>query len=228
MRIIGLSICLFLTMTGVSSGQGNLNPIKESTAYLDRLQVPGTGDLFVDLLRFEEVLLELKIDESQRAVLKESFREIREARDEYRKFGTPIRNPKLDSKQKDVLTRLGKSVTTLQSNIEDILDPLQIDRLVGIFCQQQGGKALLNPIVAKRVKLDSTQKEKMVTIVKTSTIGKVDAFSKEAMKDVELKVKALDSSILEILTEEQRHSFSALTGEKFELIRASKDASPSK
>jgi hypothetical protein len=117
----------------------------------------------------------------------------------------------------------------LQSNIEDILDPLQIDRLLGIFCQEQGGRALLNPIVANRVNLDATQRSEVVKIIKTSTIGKIDFFSKDAMKEAELKMKELDSSVMKILTEEQRLSFSALKGEKFQLlVRTSKDAIPSR
>ena len=87
-----VSFCLVFSVASVSNGQSLTDLKKQSKTNLDllaqRILGRGTGNAFLDLLKNDQVLVELRVDESQRTELYEGFREIIEVRDELTSLAT--------------------------------------------------------------------------------------------------------------------------------------------
>lgn len=189
---------------------------------MEGLRDRGTGNAFLDLLKSEDVLIELKVDDFQKSEINDQFREIKALHTEMQKVRSTL-SSKFDRPNREfsqVVAKLSNATEGFQLIVEDILDPLQVGRLVGLFCQQEGGMAIFNLLVAERIGLSPSQRAKAAELLKKSVTEKMDFQSKDAMTVLMRKRKETEGLILDLLTEEQKNTFATLKGGEFKPIQS--------
>ena len=182
-RAIGkLSFSLCFLIANITAGQETLRKLeKTSVSSVNQIRDQATGNGLLDLLRFEEICKELKVDDIQKAELDEKFRKIQVLRAELwnKRTQKPFAKFNLtDSDFANSIGQLAKATDDFASAITEILNPLQVDRLVGIYCQQEGGLALVNSLVATRIDLSEDSRKKVADEIRKSLdplIGNCDS-----------------------------------------------------
>jgi hypothetical protein len=156
-----------------------------------------TGDAVVDMLRNKEVQKELNLDGAQQVDIARMIREIESALAEWRdELALPS-----ESKRREIAERLTKLTKSFVAEIDDLLDPNQVDRLLGIICQIHGVIAVVHPIIEKRLEISVKQRAKIHGIIKGFKPGKDD----------------IRETILNVLTDDQKQKLDSMKGKPIEL-----------
>jgi len=222
-----LSFSFCFLIANVSVGQETLGKLERtSVSSVNQIRDQVTGNGLLDLLRFEEIRKELKVDDIQKAELDEKFHKIQVLRAELRTKRAQKPFAKVDLTDSDFANSIGqlaKATDDFASAIAEILDPLQVDRLIGIYCQQEGVLAFVNSLVATRIGLSEDSRKKVSDEIRKSLVGNMDfpgkdgAGGKVALNALLNRRKDTEGSIRKILTEEQRTTFESLLGVPFKL-----------
>ncbi len=177
-------------------------------ASAQRFGGPSNGGLqSLALVRNEAVQKELKLTDEQKEKLAKKVEALR---------GNP---PNVQ----DPLQRFREMNKKRAEIVKEVLDKKQQKRLEEIQLQRTGAAAMADPDIAKKLKLDDDQKEKMKKILmedragakpfdRTATQEERQKFITEMRKRVEKR----NTALLAVLTPEQKEAFEKMQGEKFE------------
>jgi len=166
--------------------------------------VTSTGEPVLDVLRIKEVQVELNCDREQQVDIADRFRDIDESLAEWKKLNHLTRDERthlFQSKRREVAERIAKLTKCFVAEIEDVLNPNQVDRLLAIFCQIHGAIAVTHPIVEKRLGISINQRTRIHGIVRNFKLGD------EGIEDL----------ILNVLTDDQKRELVSMKGKSFEL-----------
>jgi hypothetical protein len=186
------------------------------------------------LLRNEKVQGEVKITDEEKAALEKAGEKVREMTSpagggrgfqNFRDMSEEERKKVMDEMQ----ARMKKANEAAREELEGILPPEKLSRLLGIYIQNsQMGQVLSNPMVAEELELTDEQKEK-VTKTGTELAEEMQSTMSELFgggpgtdrsaiqtKMEEFRKKG-DEKYLSILTDDQKKKLEELKGAEFKL-----------
>lgn len=178
----------------------------------------GGGGL-AGLLMMKEVCEEIKMDEDQTAELEvmkkeiqESMRSLFEGR-QGRERPDQAAMEAAGAKMRD----MGKK---MEEKLEELLDPNQMDRLLGLLAQQQGLMSLSNSMISTRLGITEEQKTKMSEMEKEAGEAMRSIFANgppgpDSFAKMQTMRKEGEAKLLALLTDDQKKSLEDLKGETF-------------
>jgi len=179
----------------------------------------------IALLMMKEVREELKLDEDQTKELDVSGKEMREESMALFQNGDNAGGPpdfaKIQERMKEVMPKMLAITSKFESKLEEVLDPNQMDRLLGLVVQRDGARSLSNGMVAARLKITEDQKAKMAELEKSQGEAMRAAMQgggprgPEMMEKMQALRKESDEKLSAILSDEQKKSMEAMKGEEF-------------
>ena len=183
----------------------------------------GMGGGVTGLLMMKEVREELKLDEDQVAELEDLGKAMMESMKNMRPQGGGGgggggQPPNAQDRQA-VMEKMRKANEENEAKVEEILDPKQFDRLVGLYIQSANLQSLNTKLVATRLGITEDQKTKMAEIAKANTEKMRELFQAGFGPDAREKMGKMrdeaDAKIKEILTAKQKEDMEALKGAEF-------------
>lgn len=180
----------------------------------------GGGGLF-SLTQVAEVQAELKIDEDQKMELEAIGKEMSDARRALMPALADGGRPDM-AKMRELMPKMAEMQTKYEGKLEEVLDPKQMDRLLGLFVQRDEIRTLSNAIVAAKLKITDEQKAELAKIEKANGEAMMSAFSGGGGGggDMREKFQAMrkenEEKTMGILTAEQKKTMEDMKGAKFE------------
>jgi hypothetical protein len=181
---------------------------------------------------------ELKIKDDQKDKLVTAMKPVSEKRRELFQQGAQRGQQPTDEQRKEMAEKRAKLDEDARKAIEGVLNEDQVKRLSQINFQMMGVNAYTNKQVEVALKLTDDQKEKIKGIVEGYTkdagelrrsgpmVQRGQQPSEEDLKkraEIQKKVQALatetDDKVSEKLTDEQKTSWKAMKGEKFDVSK---------
>jgi hypothetical protein len=167
------------------------------------------------LLMMKEVREELKLDEDQVAELEDLGKAMRNMRPQGGGGGQP---PNAQDRQA-MMEKMQKANEENEAKVEEILDPKQFDRLVGLYIQASKLQSLNSKLVATRLGITEDQKTKMAEIAKANGEKMRELFQGGFGPDAREKMGKMrdeaEAKIKEVLTDKQKQDMEALKGAEF-------------
>jgi hypothetical protein len=166
------------------------------------------------LLRMEEVRNEIKMEDS-------TWEAVQEAQQDAMGDLRGIR----DMSEDERAAKIKEIGTKAQDLVDEVLEPAQQKRLLGLLVQQRGVRSVTNSMVAKEISLSEDGVKKATEAMMQSMEGMREKmrpaegerpdFTKmrEAMEEAN---KEADKAIEATLSDDQKKALDALKGEKFE------------
>lgn len=175
----------------------------------------------------------IKLDETQKTELREAQEAMRE---EQNKLREEMRNSAQGGDNQgggrgrgfggmtdEMRAKMAEMAAKADAKIQDILDPAQFDRLLGIFAQQDTVRALNHKLISERLSITEEQKGKIKAAEEESGQKLRDLFTggggrpgPEAFEKMQAARKETEEKVVGVLTDEQKKKFDELKGEKFE------------
>ena len=186
----------------------------------------GGGGLF-SLTQITEVQAELKIDEDQKKELESIAKEMRDARTALMPALADGGRPDM-AKLRELMPKMAEMQTKFEGKLEEVLDPKQMDRLLGLFVQRDEIRTLSNAMVAAKLKITDEQKAELAKIEKANGEAMMSAMSGfaggggggGAGGDMREKFQAMrkenEEKTMVVLTAEQKKTMEDMKGAKFE------------
>jgi Spy/CpxP family protein refolding chaperone len=180
----------------------------------------GGGGLF-SLTQVAEVQAELKIDEDQKKELEAIGKEMSDARRALMPAPADGGRPDM-AKMRELMPKMAEMQTKYEGKLEEVLDPKQMDRLLGLFVQRDEIRTLSNAIVAAKLKITDEQKAELAKIEKANGEAMMSAFSGGGGGggDMREKFQAMrkenEEKTMGVLTAEQKKTMEDMKGPKFE------------
>ena len=175
------------------------------------------------LLMMKEVREELKLDEDQVAELEDLGKAMMESMKNMRPQGGGGGQPPNPQDIQAMMAKVQKANEENEAKVEEILDPKQFDRLVGLYIQRANLQSLNTKLVATRLGITEEQKTKVAEINKAN--GEKmrekmrelfqDGFGPDAREKMGKMRDEADAKIKEILTAKQKEDMEALKGAEF-------------
>lgn len=192
----------------------------------------GVMSMFM-LLRNEKVQGEIKITDEEKSALEKAGEKIRESTMPPG-GGGGFRNPRDMSEEdrnkmmEEMQARMKKANEAAREELEGILPPEKLSRLLGIYIQNSGmAQVLTNPMITDELELSDEQKEK---VTKTGTeqqeemraaMGELFGGGGGDRSAIQAKMeefrKKAEEKYSSILTEEQKKKMEELKGAEFKL-----------
>ena len=167
------------------------------------------------LLMMKEVREELKLDEDQVAELEDLGKAMKNMRPQGGGGGQP---PNAQDRQA-MMEKMQKANEENEAKVEEILDPKQFDRLVGLFIQASNLQSLNSKLVATRLGITEDQKTKMAEIAKANGEKMRELFQGGFGPDAREKMGKMrdeaEAKIKEVLTDKQKQDMETLKGAEF-------------
>ena len=118
-------------------------------------------------------------------------------------------------------TKIQEAMASIQekseSKLGDILDPVQMDRLVGLYVQRDGVRTLNSKTIATRLEITADQKAKMKEQQTSAMEEFRAAMTPGADRDAIEKLRTQgEKKMMDILTQAQKDKMESLKGAKFE------------
>ena len=180
------------------------------------------------LLRMKEVREELKLDEDQVAELEELGKAAMESmRNLLPQRGGPgganggggQPTPPNAQDMQAMMDKMQKAAEENEAKVEEILDPKQLDRLVGLMIQRGNLQSLSSKLVATRLGITEDQKAKMAEVNKANGEKMRElfqgGFSQDAREKMTKMREEAEGKIKEILTAKQKEDMETLKGPEF-------------
>jgi len=180
------------------------------------------------LLAMKEVREELKLDEDQVAELEELGKSVMESMRNLRPQGggpgganggggqPGAFNPQ---DMQAMMEKVQKITEENESKVEEILDPKQVDRLVGLVIQRSNVQAVKSKLVASRLGITDDQKAKMAEIEKANGEKMRELFQGGFNQDAREKMTKMreegEAKLKEVLTAKQKEDMESLKGPEF-------------
>jgi len=170
------------------------------------------------LLMMKEVREELKLDEDQVAELEDLGKAMMESMKNMRPQGGGGQPPNAQDRQA-MMEKMQKANEENEAKVEEILDPKQFDRLVGLYIQASKLQSLNSKLVATRLGITEDQKTKMAEIAKANGEKMRELFQGGFGPDAREKMGKMrdeaEAKIKEVLTDKQKQDMEALKGAEF-------------
>lgn len=192
---------------------------------------PGGRGGITSLLSIKEVRDELKMDEEQTKEIDAFTKELRdEMQSQFAGFGGGRGGPGGGAAAPD-MTKINEAIAKMQqkseSKLGEVLDPIQMDRLVGLFIQRDGVQTLSSKIISTRLEITEDQKTKLADQEKNAWEGMRSLFGSGAgggggggggdmREKMEKMRKDSEEKITGVLTAAQKAKMEELKGAKFE------------
>jgi Spy/CpxP family protein refolding chaperone len=189
----------------------------------------GGGAGLGGLLMMEQVVDHLKVDDGQ----KKDLKVVQDAAsEEMRKMFTEMRESGGD--RDGMRKKMQEFASKSESKIEEILDPVQFDRLLGLFVQRGLGQGLTHKTIAARVGVDEGLQEKIREIDGGVMASMGQMFQRpeggggppdreemrkrfeESREKMQKARKEADEKIMGLLNSDQKTKLEQLKGDKFE------------
>ena len=175
------------------------------------------------LLMMKEVREELKLDEDQVAELEDLGKAMMESMKNMRPQGGGGGGgggqPPNPQDIQAMMAKVQKANEENEAKVEEILDPKQFDRLVGLYIQSANLQSLNTKLVATRLGITEEQKTKMAEIAKANGEKMRELFQGGFGPDAREKMGKMrdeaEEKIKEILTDKQKQDMEALKGAEF-------------
>ena len=183
----------------------------------------GMGGGVTGLLMMKEVREELKLDEDQVAELEElgkaMMESMRNMRPQGGAGGGGGGQPPNPQDIQAMMAKVQKANEENEAKVEEILDPKQVDRLVGLLIQRSNLQSLNTKLVAARLEITEDQKTKMAEINKANGEKMRELFQGGFGPDAREKMGKMrdeaEAKIKEVLTAKQKEDMEALKGAEF-------------
>ena len=174
-------------------------------------QVPAALEL-MGLLRDEKVRKEVSLEE-------DTYEAIREAQ--------PDMQAMFQASEDERAKMMKEANTKAQDMLDEVFEPAQQKRLMGLLVQQRGNSAVTNELIAKEIGLDEAGIKKVQEVAQESQSSVREKMremfqgggppDREKMQEAMAEArKAGDEAIAKALTADQKQKLEALKGEKFE------------
>lgn len=168
------------------------------------------------LLMIKEVRDELKLDEDQVQELEDMGKAMMESMRSMR----PAQGQQPDMKaMQEAAEKMRKAMAESESKVEEMLDPKQVDRLIGLVIQRDNLRALNSKLVADRLGVTEEQKTKMAAIEKEQGEKMRELFQGGFNADMRDKMREMreagEAKIKDLLTDKQKSDMEALKGPEF-------------
>ena len=193
-----------------------------TVSFCDAQNLFGTGGAVMGLLRYKEVQNELKINDDQAPKLaliaNEMNQEMRQALD------VAMRNPRNapSAEMMRELKRMKELRNKYDSELDDILDPNQLERLLGLLIQKSYSQSLSHPLIATRIQLTDEQKTKIAELESAHGEASQDLIRDKGGRLGQDLGQALQNittrygtKAANVLTEEQRKIMDSMKGDPF-------------
>jgi len=180
------------------------------------------------LLMMKEVREELKLDEDQVAELEEvgkaameSMRSMFRPQGGQAGGGQPGGGPGGFNPQdmQAMMEKAQKAAEENEAKVEEILDPKQLDRLVGLMIQRSNVQAVKSKLVATRLGITEEQKTKMAEIDKANSEKMRELFQGGFSQDAREKMSKMreegEAKLKDVLTAKQKEDMESLKGPEF-------------
>jgi Spy/CpxP family protein refolding chaperone len=149
----------------------------------------------------DEVQSELKLSDEQKEKLRALNDEMRtQMREMFQSGERPDREKML------------KMMESTSNKLNDALDEGQRKRLMGIFVQVNGVGAILDPMVAKELKITDEQRKQLRESLRSMRDG-----GREQAGSPEERRAKFEKGLAAVLTDEQQKKLDSLKGEKFDV-----------
>jgi len=193
-----LGLLLLVIHVRFADGQVGLN----SGLQKKFAKVPPSNFIGSDLLQLltkDEVLVELRSDVEQKTEILEEIRKIQEGMNEA--LAATQENKKV------LFSNVFSAREKLISRLDEILDPIQLNRLVGIYIRRIGGMTLCNSMVADKLNLTDAQRQQISEIASKQTLGDYSKIRGDIKEQIALRRIETGRQMLSVLTSEQRRLF---------------------
>ena len=194
------------------------------------------GRGIASLLTIKEVRDELKMDEEQTKEMEAFAKELRdEMQSQFAGFGSGRGGPGGSGGGgpgggggggAPDMTKINEAMAKMQlkseSKLGEVLDPIQMDRLVGLFIQRDGVQTLSSKIISTRLEITEDQKTKLADQEKNAWEGMRSLFGGggggggDMREKMEKMRKESEEKISSVLTSAQKAKMDELKGAKFE------------
>lgn len=170
------------------------------------------------LLKQRAVLDDLRLDESQRAAVREFLARIeKEWLELFRDFSR--RTPA--ERRRQIL----KQARAYEAEAHAIMTPTQLSRLRQIELQLKGARAFRDPEIAAALELTAQQRDQIQALEEASLFGWMKAARSQGNRkapgqDAGPQERPANNPVLTLLTEEQSRKWQEMTGEPFRGLRA--------
>jgi Spy/CpxP family protein refolding chaperone len=185
---------------------GTLVAADKPTLKVESQPMGGPPPLF--LLQQKDVQKELKLTSDQTTKVKEAY-------DKQKQEAQALRELQGDARQE----RVRELMRADQKTMHEILQPDQQKRLRQIMLQEQGAPAFAHPRVARELNISDDQEQKIEDLLdaagrKMHSLyrGGQETASRQQAEDLD---KQTTTSILDVLTPEQKMKWKQLVGEPF-------------
>jgi hypothetical protein len=176
----------------------------------------GGGGL-TGLLMMKEVREELKLDEDQVAELEEIGTAMRESFAGMRPQGGG--GPPDPQAMQAMMEKMRKAAEEAEGKLEDILDPNQLERLIGLVIQRDNLRSLNSKLVAAKLNITDDQKAKMAEIEKENQEKMREMFQSGLGPEMRDKMRTLreegEAKLKALLTDAQKEQMESLKGPEF-------------
>lgn len=202
-RHLTLAVLVVVAVSSSASAQ-TAAQLQRVDLFFQHLSVAG-------LLRDEAVQKELNLTDEQQKTLQEKIPALRLIeKGGYANLSREERKNRFD-------------FTKLDEAIQTVLDEKQKKRLSELGLQDQGSSALLFPEVAKKLKLDEAQMDKLEKIERDSlATGQLyfpnasDEEFQKSLAEYRERREEMRKEFLGVLTDEQKAAFTKMQGKKFD------------
>jgi RNA polymerase sigma factor (sigma-70 family) len=187
-----------------------------------------------ELLRYESVQQELKLNAKQLRKIQRTRDEVRDKhQDELDREREASKGLPVGPYRKVLFKVFDEEHKALLAALPDILKDDQVQRLRQLSLQRSGVRAFTDPEVVKGLKLTDEQMKKVIAIIKARdekvrrVPGRMEAIRKEAgtsgilsveiNADRKIEAAAVKEVVVDVLTEEQEKAWKKMVGKPFEL-----------
>ena len=198
-----------------------------TVSFCDAQNLFGTGGAVMGLLRYKEVQNELKINDDQAPKLaliaNEMNQEMRQAMRQA--LDVAMRNPRnapSAEMMRELKPRMNELSNKFDSELNDILDPNQLERLLGLLIQKSYSQSLSHPLIATRIQLTDEQKTKIAELESAHGEASQDLIRDKGGRLGQDLGQALQNittrygtKAANVLTEEQRKIMDSMKGDPF-------------
>lgn len=179
----------------------------------------GGASALLGMLRMPEVRTEVKVSD-------EAYKAVEEAQQANREKMGNFREMSEDERTK----LMAEMNTQAQEMLDEVLEPAGMKRLMGLYVQQSGTRAVTNTLIAKEIGLDEAgikkvteattkageeMRSKMEELRGAGGQGQGEFDREKFTAMMQESQKKTDEAILAALTEDQKKALEALKGEKF-------------
>ena len=176
----------------------------------------GFGGGVAGLMTLKEVREELKLDEDQTKEIEDLGKAMMESMASMRPQQGQAPDP---AAMQANMEKIRKATAEAESKIEDILDPKQLNRLIGLVIQRDNLRSLNSKIVADKLEITDEQKTKMADIEKGLGEKMRELFQSGFSPEMRDKMRELreegDTKLKGLLTSKQKEDMESLKGDEF-------------